>query len=58
MPDRFLKALQTRNEEEMKACIDANFDGRRTIWGDDALGGETGPNLRMISVGTGRGSEA
>ena len=42
----------------MKACIDANLDGRRAIWGDDALGGETGPNLRMISVGTGRGSEA
>lgn len=50
LPDRFLKALEARNEEEMKECINTNFDCRRAIWGDDALGGEKGPNLRMISV--------
>lgn len=34
----------------MKSLIDRNFDLRRAIWGDQALGGEEGPNLRMINV--------
>ena len=34
----------------MKESIDRNFDLRRAIWGDEALGGRSGPNLRMIEV--------
>ena len=34
----------------MKEVIDRNFDLRREIWGDQALGGEDGENIRMITV--------
>ena len=34
----------------MKDVIDRNFDLRREIWGDQALGGEDGENIRMITV--------
>ena len=36
----------------MKESVDRNFNLRREIWGDEALGGPSGPNLRMIEVGT------
>ena len=34
----------------MKGVINRNFDLRREIWGDQALGGEDGENIRMITV--------
>lgn len=34
----------------MMDCVNRNFDLRREIWGDEALGGENGANLQMIRV--------
>lgn len=53
LPDQFIEALKTRDEVKMKYVINHNFDLRREIWGDAALGGEEGPNLRMIQVSVG-----
>lgn len=50
LPDQFIEALKSRDEVNMKLVINRNFDLRREIWGDAALGGEDGPNLRMIQV--------
>ena len=45
-----MKALEARDESALKECVNRNFDCRRAIWGVEALGGENGPNLRMINV--------
>ena len=50
LPSKFLQALKDHDEKAMKESIDRNFDLRREIWGDEALGGRSGPNLRMIEV--------
>ena len=50
LPEEFLRALRARDEKRMKDCINRNFDLRRKIWGDEALGGENGANLTMIRV--------
>ena len=47
LPALFLEALQKRDEAKMKECFNQNFDLRREIWGDEALGR---PNLQMIEV--------
>jgi singapore isolate B (sub-type 7) whole genome shotgun sequence assembly, scaffold_0 len=47
LPARFMEALQKRDEVVMKECFNHNFDLRREIWGDEALGR---PNLQMIEV--------
>ena len=47
LPARFMEALQKRDEVMMKECFNHNFDLRREIWGDEALGR---PNLQMIEV--------
>jgi singapore isolate B (sub-type 7) whole genome shotgun sequence assembly, scaffold_0 len=52
LPSKFLQALKKRDEKAMKESVDRNFNLRREIWGDEALGGPSGPNLRMIEVGT------
>ena len=45
-----MESLHSRDSEKLKEVVNRNFDLRRTIWGDAALGGESGPNLRMIEV--------
>ena len=50
LPELFVKALEARDESALKECVNRNFDCRRAIWGVEALGGENGPNLRMINV--------
>lgn len=52
-----MKALEAHDESAMKECVNRNFDCRREIWGVEALGGENGPNLRMINVGVSIRSE-
>ena len=52
-----MKAVEARDESAMKECVNRNFDCRREIWGVEALGGENGPNLRMINVGVSIRSE-
>ena len=47
LPACFMEALQKRDEVVMKECFNHNFDLRREIWGDEALGR---PNLQMIEV--------
>ena len=47
LPARCMEALQKRDEVMMKECFNLNFDLRREIWGDEALGR---PNLQMIEV--------
>ena len=53
LPAEFLESLESRNEKKMMDCVNRNFDLRREIWGDEALGGENGANLQMIRVAEG-----
>ena len=58
IPYKFLQALKNHDEKAMKESIDRNFDLRREMWGDEALGGLSGPNLRMILVDSWSGHKA
>ena len=50
LPAQLIDSLHKRDEQALKDILNRNFDLRREIWGDQALGGEDGFNLRMIQV--------
>ena len=55
LTDLALEAIEMQNSDKLRECMDANFDMRRKLYGDECLGDA---NLEMISIARKYGAAA